>query len=51
MIGAAAQIIQRRAIYMDEERITRLPFIEKLRVDIGKMIGVLVGFGAAELEA
>jgi len=47
----ALQIEINRRLYMDEERITRLPFIEKLRADIGKMIGVLVGFGAAELGA
>ena len=47
----ALQIEINRRLYMDEERITRLPSIEKLRADIGNMIGVLVGFGAAELEA
>ncbi len=47
----ALQIEINRRLYMDEERITRLPYIDKLRADIGGLIGILVGFGAAELEA
>jgi N-formylglutamate amidohydrolase len=47
----ALQIEINRRLYMDEGRITRLPFIEKLRTDIGGLIGVLADFGAAELGA
>jgi N-formylglutamate amidohydrolase len=47
----ALQIEINRRLYMDEGRIIRLPFLEKLRTDIGGLIGVLADFGAAELGA
>ena len=47
----ALQIEINRRLYMDEGQITRLPYIEKLRAEIGGLIGVMAGFGTAELGA
>jgi len=43
----ALQIEINRRLYMDEGRITRLPYIAKLRTDMGELIGLLAEFSVA----